>query len=257
MSFDFFNTSLLAFGSKLTSVFKTLNNSAQYAIDNLNIALSDLDYYNQYINRNYRVPTPTREGMAARTNEIFALIDESVLIKEMKVENNLFSVEITFFTTSTNRMTNAIGSTELKEGYAFVVPADSNNRATRNIRFSSTSDERGSEILLFQFRIDSSNNIFLLGDLRTTLRLYPQDATQYTSLSKGSNITLPFTATEPTCLCLVGNTNNIEVVKNGTVLVKDGGETFHPQIRHCILYLKKGDVVTGTISSGFKINYNY
>lgn len=257
MSFDFFNTSLLAFGSKLTAAFKTLDNSANYAIDNLNKVLSDLDFYQQYLNKNYRVPIPTREGMAVRSNEIFALIDETIFIKKMEVSNGLFSVEISFFTSSVNRMTNAVGSTELKQGYAYVIPTISNSNPTRNIRFSSTNDIKSGEKLLFGFRIDSDNNIFLEGDLRESLKLYPQDATQYKSLSKGSSISLPYTATEPVCVCLIGNLNNISVAKNGKVLIKDGGETHHGQIRHCILYLKKDDVVTGTINRGFIINYNY
>ena len=257
MSFDFFNTSLLAFGSKLTAAFSTLSNGAKYAVENIDKALSELEYYQQYINKNYRVPVPTRAGMAVRTNEIFDVIDEFVDIKELKYDNNLLSVEVTYFTSSTHRVTNAIGSTELKEGYAYVVPAVSNTRMTKTIRFSDTEDRKGNETLLFGFRIDDNGNIFLRGDLRSTLRLFPQDATQYTSLSKGSTITFPYTAKGYECVCCVGYNNNIDVKVNGETIIKGIGGGVYENTNHAILYLKKGDVVTGNINYGFKINYNY
>lgn len=257
MSFEFFNTSALAFGSKLTAAFKQLENSSIYAIDNLDRVLSDLDYYQQYIDKNYRVPVPTREGMAVRVNEIYAVIDEIAEIKKMEYSNNLLSVEVTFFNKTTNRITNAIGSTELKEGYAYVIPAPSNDRLTRNIRFSANDDKKASEILLFAFRVNSEGRIFLKGSLISPLKLYPQDATQYTSLSKGSNLTFPYTATEDECICVVGKRNNFDLKINGTSEIYGVGGGVYDNINHTVIYLKKGDTVSGTIDFGFKINYNY
>ena len=75
MTFEFFNTSSLAFGSKLTAAFKQLNNTMTYSLENIDRVLSDLDYYQQYIEKNYRVPSPTRPQMAVRTNEIFSVIN--------------------------------------------------------------------------------------------------------------------------------------------------------------------------------------
>lgn len=257
MSFDFFNTSALAFGAKLTSAFKTLNNNMAYAIDNLNKVLKNLDYYRQYLNKNYRVPVPTRASMAARTNEIFALIDKTINIKHLELENGLLTVEVTFFTANTYRITDAVGSTELKEGYAFVSPAISSNRASRNIRFSEDNNPDGSEILLFGFRIDSNNNIMLKGDLRTSLMLFPQDATQYTSITKGEYVPNPHTATDYECICCVGSETIIDVRINGQVIISGIGTGHHPQRRHCIVYLKPNDVLSGTFEQAFKINYNY
>ena len=56
MTFNFFNTSRLAFGSKLTAAFKQLNNMMDNSLEAVDRALSDLDYYQQYINKNYRFP---------------------------------------------------------------------------------------------------------------------------------------------------------------------------------------------------------
>lgn len=257
MSFEFFNTSRLAFGSKLTAAFQQLDNNKTYALENLNRVLSDLDYYQQYIDKNYRVPIPTREGMAVRVNELFAIIDDIVAIKKLEYDNGLLSVEITFFTKNTNKATNAIGSTELKEGYAFVMPSPSNTRLTRNIRFSANNDKTGSEVLLFEFRIGTDNHIYLKGNLTSILKLYPQDATQYRSLTRGEYITFPYTAQDYECLCVVGYDNNTYIAVNGQTIIAGGGSDKYLNRNHAILYVKKGDVVSGNINYGFKINYNY
>ena len=257
MTFEFFNTSRLAFGSKLTAAFKQLDNNLYYALQNMDNVLSALSFYDQYKNRNFRAPVPTRGQMVARVNELFALVDDMVTLQELKYEEETFSVKTTFYTKSINRITNAVGSTNLKEGFAFVTIAPSNSRMTRQIRFSSKDDKTGGEILLFGFRIDDNNNIFLKGNLTETLKLYPQDATQYISLSKGDAITLPYMAQDYECVCLYGSRNSFSVSINGTEIVKGIGGGAYDNFNHVVVYLKKGDEVTGEIASGFKINYNY
>ena len=259
MSFEFFNTSSLAFGSKLTAAFKQLENSLTYSLENVDNVLSTLEYYQQYIDRNYRVPVPTRPQMAVRTNEIYAVVDEVRKIKQLEysTRDNKFKVNIVFYNSSTHKVTNAVGETTLKKGYAFVSPAPSNNRLTREIRFSSESSTQGSEILLFQYRIDSAGRIFLLGNLVESLNLYPQDATQYTSLSKSGNLTFPYTAKDYECICVVGHRNNFDAKVNGKSIIKGVGGASYTNINHAILYVKKGDVISGTINFGFRVNYNF
>ena len=257
MTFNFFNTSRLAFGSKLTAAFKQLNNMMDNSLEAVDRALSDLDYYQQYINKNYRVPAPIRPQMAVRTNEIFSVIDEMNPIKELSYDEGIFTVRMALYNNRTHRITNAYGITELTEGYAFVMPSSSNTRIDREIRFSSSNNKQGSEILLFKFRIDDEGRIFLGGDLREVLRLYPQDATQYTGLSKGSGLTLPYTAQGYECLCLLGYRNNIDVKVNGESIIRGAGGGVYDNYNHAIVYVKKGDVISGTISSGFKVNYNF
>lgn len=259
MSFEFFNTSSLAFGSKLTAAFKQLENSLTYSLENVDNVLAGLEYYQQYIDRNYRVPVPTRPQMAVRTNEIYTVIDEVRKIKQLEydAEQDKFKVNIVFYNNSSHKVTNAVGETSLKSGYAFVSPAPSNNRLTREIRFSGESKVQGSEILLFQYRIDNEGRIFLLGDLIDTLNLYPQDATQYTSLTKSENLSFPYTASDYECLCLVGYRNNFDAKVNGVSVIKGIGGASYTNINHAIVYVKKGDVISGTINFGFKVNYNF
>ena len=257
MTFEFFNTSRLAFGSKLTAAFKQLDNNLYYALQNMDNVLSALSFYDQYKNRNFRAPVPTRGQMVARVNELFALVDDMVTLQELKYEEETFSVKTTFYTKSINRITNAVGSTSLKEGFAFVTIAPSNSRMTRQIRFSSKDDKTGGEILLFGFRIDDNGNIFLKGNLTENLRLYPQDATQYVSLTKGATVSLPYVAQEYECICLYGKRNSFSVSINGTEIVKGFGGGAYDNYNHVVIYVKKGDEITGEIESGFKINYNY
>ena len=54
MSFDFFNTSYLAFGSKLYAAFVTLENLIMEAEDNLEQVKSDQAIYDEYLNKNYQ-----------------------------------------------------------------------------------------------------------------------------------------------------------------------------------------------------------
>lgn len=257
MTFEFFNTSRLAFGSKLTAAFKQLNNDLYYALQNMDSVLDALSFFDQYKNRNFRAPVPTRGQMVARVNELFALVDDMVTLQELKYEEEIFSVKTTFYTKGINRITNAVGSTSLKEGFAFVTIAPSNSRMTRQIRFSDKDDRTGAEILLFGFRINENGKIFLKGNLSENLRLYPQDATQYKTLTKGDSITLPYTAQEYECVCLCGRRNAFSVSINGTEIVKGFGGGAYDNFNHIVIYLKKGDTVTGEIQSGFKINYNY
>lgn len=256
MTFEFFNTSRLAFGSKLTAAFKQLNNNMFYALQNMETVLNGLNFYEQYKNRNYRAPVPTRPEAVVRVNELYALIDEIVTLQELRVVDNTFKVKTTFFTKNINRITNAIGETTLKAGYAYVTPAPSNSRMTREIRFSETNNQRGGEILLFQFRIGTGNRIYLIGNLTTPLRLYPQDATQYKSISRGNWIGLPYTAQDYECICVRGWRNNFHIMVNGETIVKGVGGGAYDNINHAILYLKKGDVVSGAAEFAFKINYN-
>ena len=51
MSFDFFNTSLLAFGSKLYAAFVTLDALIREAESNVNQVISDQAIFNEYLNK--------------------------------------------------------------------------------------------------------------------------------------------------------------------------------------------------------------
>lgn len=252
MPFDFFNTSALAFGIKLTSAFTQLDNLRQNAQRNINDILEAQDIFQEVIGKNYQVPAPVKPSSACRTNELFAIIESEVYIRSLDIVNGKLRVDIEKLDSRTNRVTAASGETDLKDGYAFVVPAISNKEMNKNIRFSSINDKESSETLLFQFMIDNDNKVTIKGDY-SYLELYPQDFTQYRKIEKGSNITLPYTAPDYCCICVVGNVNWIEVKKNGKVILSGNGNR---TVRHCILYLKPDDKVEGSYSKAFRLKYN-
>lgn len=74
MTFDFFNTSDLAFGGKLTSAFKQLFNKIEQAEDNIDSVLERQAIYSDYFFKNYIVGEPTNATNPCRTNEILNII---------------------------------------------------------------------------------------------------------------------------------------------------------------------------------------
>lgn len=251
MTFDFFNTSNLAFGSKITSAFNTLEELAADAEANLAQVFEDQEFFDQYKNRNYQVPVPLRPEAPCRTDELFNFVNDSTVIKQLEYSNNTLKVRINLFDKASNRYTIASGETTLKRGYAYVIPSISNEDASKIITFTENKDALQG-ILLFQYRIDYANNINLIGNL-PNLQLSANEYTQYKSLSIGSNITFPYTASENECICVIGKKNNLLVKLNNRKIIEGHG---HDNVRHAILYLKEGDVVSGNLTSGFKIKYN-
>lgn len=251
MTFDFFNTSNLAFGSKITSAFNTLEELAGDAEANLAQVFEDQAFFNQYKNRNYQVPIPLRPKAPCRTDELFNLVNDSTVIKQLEYSGGRLKVRINLFDNASNRYTIASGETTLKSGYAYVVPSISNEDASKIISFTNKKDELQGT-LLFQYRIDYSGNINLIGST-ANIQLTGNEFTQYKSLSIGKNITFPYTATENECICVVGKMNDLLVNLNGKKIVEGHG---WDNVRHTILYLKKGDVVSGNLASGFQIRYN-
>lgn len=253
MSFDFFNSSNLAWGNKLSAAFNSLNNLADTALGNLVQVASDLEYYSQFLNRNYACPKPYRADMPARSNEIYDIVNGLVLT-DIEYSGDELYVFITKYNDSTGKITEAWGGTKLREGYAFVIPAASNNNPEREIRFSQSNIKEPNEILLFQFRLDSNNKIYLVGDV-SELKVNPCDCTQYRSMSKGGEIALPYEAQDYEAVCIstrYGAKGSITL--NGQTIIKD--DTTKNQ-EHAILYLKKGDKLNGSnISTAFKIKYN-
>lgn len=261
MTFDFFNTSNLAFGKKLTQAFKTLNDLMTASENALDIALENLEYYQQYGKLSYLAPVPTKLTAPVRTDELLNTIAGYSIFSQLQYLNGLLSVKLVRLNKNTDKILLAQGSTELKEGYAFVTPSISNTEAQRNIRFDEDNNPKGSEFLLFQFRIDSKGKIHLGGDIQNFLNYYAYDATQYRSLSKGDEISLPYTAEDYECVCVVGQDLKLEIKVNDKVILSGRATSNRDyQIDHIaygIVYLKPKDKLSGIYGKAFKVNYNY
>lgn len=255
MSFDFFNNSYLAFGSKLTTAFNTLENMIVAAERNLEQVIKDQDLYKEYYNRNYLVPRPISPTSPCRANEIFDVMnDKNVYLNKLKYNGVNLEACIGLFNRSNNRITRLEGTTDLKEGYAFYSSeAISNSNVDRELKFvSDFEDVKG--ILLFQYRIGLDGTINLVGSV-SNLYLIPESINYLTGMSFGSKVSSggSYTAQDFECLCVIGKENNIEVKLDGTTILKGQG---HNCVRHCIIYAKKGAKITGTYDSIYRINYN-
>lgn len=250
MSFDFFNNSHLAFGSKLTAAFKQLEKIKGEAELNLQNVLSVQDIYKEYISRNYQIPVPSDLNSPCRVDEVFQIIDAPFVVKRMEYKNGKLYVDILTFNSTTLRITCASGETDLKEGSAYYEQSISNLTTGREIKFVSKSKaETGTK--LFDFRIDN-NGYICLENISEYIESI--DYNNYSSLSNGGNISLPYTATDYECVVVVGNDINAEIKLNGTTIL--GYWDARNCKRFVVAYLKAGDQLTGSAQLAFKVKYN-
>lgn len=250
MSFDFFNTSHLAFGSKLTAVFKQLEKIRGEAQLNLDQVLKDQEIYNQYIARNYQVPVPATLDSPCRVDEVFQIIDAPFIVKEFSYSEGKLNISILTFNSTTLRITVASGSTELKSGSAYYEQSISNLVTGREIKFvnkgTATTGKK-----LFDFRIDE-NGYICLEDINEYIQ--PSDYSHYSSVTDGGNVSIPYTAQGYECVIAVGGLGDTDIKLNDTTILGYWGSG--QMQRFVVVYMKEGDVLSGNISYAFKVKYN-
>ena len=255
MSFDFFNVSNLAFGSKLTAAFKQLDGLYTEAADNIRQIIDKQEILRQYINRNYQVPEPNKPTNACRTNEVFNLIKGRTIIKDLRYDstNKTLTMELVKHSPVLNRITRATGSTTLESGYCFYKIAPSNANVNTTIRFSDTNDKKNDELFLIRFELDTINKSMMVLDGYNELNIYPLDFSQYTGISLGEVLPNPYTAKGYECVLIVGSEwNGLLVKKNGVTIfdTKCWGNR-----DHVTLYLKPDDTISGSFDVIKRINY--
>lgn len=167
MSYDFFNTSLLAFGKKLTAAFKSLNDLSKAARDNVDQVLQDLRIFNQYGNKNYKIPVPLSGDRPCRTDEVYNLIGQPVYFKQIEYDGETLRVSGIKFNKSTKRVTHFSGSTEIISGSCYYTEGISNTTTGATLRFySESSSGNRVGLKLFNYDIDTDNNkVIILDDI--------------------------------------------------------------------------------------------
>lgn len=121
MSFDFFNTSNLAFGNKLTTAFKQLFNNLQQAEDNITNVLERQSIYNDFVFKNYIVGNPSTPTSPCRSNEILNIVKYADISNPVKLEcigdkedtSDILTINLNIYDSSTNIVTNILGSTNI------------------------------------------------------------------------------------------------------------------------------------------------
>lgn len=273
MTFDYFNSSHLAFGSKLTKAFNQLDKLYKEAENNLSDLFRIYEIYSQYINRNYRAPFPLRSDAPCRSDEIFDVINDSNVLKKAYInDSGKFHVEVNIFKRISNRFTIASGTTSKKKGYAFVVPSVSNVNPNSTIKFVSSYDE-GEGNFLFQYRIGSDNSIYLIGN--DVEYLIPGDTNYLTGMSLGDTLLTDVTtsktykATDCEAVLCIGysawgddgqHNDGSPLSKKSCLDVRINSKQVAFitgwQCKHYIVvYLKPGDVLSGRFKKAVKVNY--
>lgn len=258
MSFEYFNTSHLAFGSKLTRAFKQLEKLCVDCEGNILRFTEDVEYLGQYVNRNYRVPVPNSAENPVRVNEMFDAINDTFIIKELELtEDESLVVALNYFNRITNRFTVARGSTTLKKGYAFMRESVSNSNPASSIDFVQDKNS-GSGRYLFKFRIDSNNFINIETSNESIVKFNTGDINHINNIEVGDSISLPYTATDYTAVLLIGNMvdngTSINAYVNGKLIYSHGGTHIK---KYVMTYLSPDDVLNSTAYSSARIiNYN-
>lgn len=260
MSYNFFNTSNLAFGNKLTRAFLNLNKEASDAEDSCKLFLDRWEYYQGLMNKNYKVPRPADPDSPCRTDELYSLLsNKPIMIKQMKFVDNKLKVTLLKFNVNTDRITKLTGETELKEGYIFIQEAISNQNPNREIQFVKDPINGVGEQLC-QYRVDTDGVVNLIDDV-SPLRLIPFDFTQYTSISYtetlksysiqedykrfdgkseyyGTSSSFTYKVPEDMCIMAIGSQAGLRIRKNGEIFSRYGG---YEQGHFVCFYAKKGD----------------
>lgn len=270
MTYDYFNTSNLAFGSKLTKAFVNLTKLSDDVNKKSQAVIDRWAAYQAMLYKNYLVPRPTEADNPVRTSEMYDLMRGNLFfIEQLVFHNNRLYVKMHKFTSSTNRMTKLTGNTTLKRGYAFIQDAISNNNTARTINFvSDMSEGRGN--LLFEFRVDKEGVVNLIDDV-SPMALIPNDMTQYNDVAQyeviknfpvedyytrfdglntrgrdgwthyGTSKSFTYTPTEDMCIIAVGSQGAIRVKRGSKIIFQGMG---YLKGANSILYVKAGDTYT-------------
>lgn len=265
MSFDFFNVSHLAFGSKLTKAFRQLERELEDAESIVGTYIQDISYLGSYVNRNYKVPFPKSGDSPVRIDEFFDLVDDRTMILKLQFLDGVLSVKIATFDRDTQRFSISEGNTELKEGYALFTPSISNSSPFSVITFEE--EEQTGKTVLFKYRVNSQDIIELSEVNERFFRITCDMLAQINSFSWGEAIKLPYTAKGYEAILVTGDTKayqydrtKIEIKVNGRAVYDAGGSAPNENQYSFPIYLKPKDVLSigaGTYTTARRINYKY
>lgn len=157
MTFDFFNTSSLAFGKNLTAAFKNLHSQFASAAETFHNSVLAAKYSDYYVDRNYQVPEPTAPDKPCRVGTLLEILKGAYPIGEISISGANLTINSFIYTTANERITNGTGSTTISKGYSYLPLSNTNTRLSRNIVFSEYKMDGTSELELFKYEVVSSS----------------------------------------------------------------------------------------------------
>lgn len=139
MTYNYFNTSMLAFGLNLTNAFKSLGRKLDTLNTSLEVVKNSINENAKYDKTNYPAATPTRVDAAVRSKELYDLLDKvTIVIKNFSLEDDILTVEANLFEPQRNRLTCISGSTEVTQPGKYWIlykPSLDNNKPEKTIFF--------------------------------------------------------------------------------------------------------------------------
>jgi len=184
MTYQYFNSSLLAFGLNITNVFKSLGKKLDDAYVNLDRAKAILQYNNTFNGKNYMIPEPTSPGSPCRSAEIFSVLSLTpCLINEISYNEGIFKIDMILFNTSTNKLTHLTGQRDVSninnpKGYACYQESTNVNTPNKSITFvseDSYESDTNTRKALFRYIIEKDTGIINIDRIASNIGfpIYP------------------------------------------------------------------------------------
>lgn len=191
MTYDYFNTSYLAFGDKLKKAFKSLGSLLDNGYKKVDSLSTQLSFIGNYLDKNYQVTNPNSEDDPCNCDTIYKLLRNNpisnliisphgVTINESE-EFKGIQVSLVFFNPITDKLCTANGysttsTKEIKSGTCFLIPSVINNNFEGQILFFSKDETvivSANAIKLFDFDYITEEDNILLSNISEYIELKP------------------------------------------------------------------------------------
>lgn len=269
MPFDFFNSGYLAFGNKLTKAFKSLASMLDNVNDNVDTLANQLQYYNQFIGRNYKVPTPSGEDSPVRVNEVYSFLKVApVVINTLKIDSGIFKVGVNIINPNSNKITYCYGETDKSEGYCYTDLSISNDNPLKDIEFKDEPETvyidedimSQSRVKLFKFVTTPSGKI-IISELSDGFQLYVGCYDDHYKSFELVDVTSTLGGEElPEDMELIittyGAISIYDKESDTTKVLYSVGGADNTIMSSCGAYLKKGDKVQAGYDKIFQVVHN-
>lgn len=191
MTFDYFNTSYLAFGDKLKKAFKSLGSLLDNGYKKADSLSTQLSFIGSYLNKNYQVTNPNNEDDPCNCETIYKLLRNNPisninilpysLITDESEELKGIQVSLTFFHPITDKLCTALGystinTKEIVNGTCFLLPSVINNNFNGQLLFFSKDEDiivSANAVRLFDFEYIPEENNILLSNISEYIELKP------------------------------------------------------------------------------------
>lgn len=263
MSFDYFNTSYLAFGKNLSNVFRSLYKRLNGIEDNLIEIVNYFEKYKDIKDNNYIVDTPESEDKAVNCKFIYDCLNiEPWKIKNISVNNQILTVQVNIL--NNYKIGICSGSTEITDGICYIDTLPTSNKTLGiEIKFIASDNEDidttlRNKVILFEYIFDENNQL----SLRNVDGRFPIEISNWDKHYNNYNLELKNSLLNhptPRDMVLLVVTNK----QSGVANVYLNGVNYYSKPDNigvanstCVpIYCKKGDVVTGDIANLYQVNY--